>query len=270
MAVLFLLLAVFYGAMGAFVWRFGRPGAPGRYPVRGELLVLVPALLAHAALVWLPVAESQTFPGGFAYALSVVAWLMLTLYWGGSFFYPLKGLQLLLYPLAAVAMVAAAVLPQDAGGGFAVGNLPLMLHVAVSLLSYGLFGIAALLALLVLLLDRELHRHRFSPLVSFLPPLLSLEKLMFQSMLWGFALLTVSAASGTVFSEAVFGKAVEWSHKSVFGLSAWVIYGLILLLHRTRRWRGRRAAWWSLAGFASLMLAYIGSKFVLQIVLQRV
>lgn len=145
-----------------------------------------------------------------------------------------------------------------------------MLHITVSLRSYSLFGIAALFAWLILLLDRDLRRHRFSPLVSFLPPLLSLEKLMFQSMLLGFVLLTVSALSGTVFAPAVFGHPMAWTHKTVFGLAAWLIYAMILLLHRTRRWRGRKAACWCLAGFISLMLAYIGSKFVLQVLLQRV
>ena len=268
MTALFLLLAFFYAAMGVFVWRFGRSDALAHYPLKGELLVLLPALVAHAVAVWLPIVESHTLLAGFGYALCLVSWLMLMLYWGGSFFYPLKGLQLLLYPFAAAAMLGAALWPQPAGA-HALGHAPFVLHIVVSLLSYGLFGIAALLAWLMLMLDRELHHHRFS-LVSFLPPLLSLEKLMFQSMLWGFVLLSVSAASGTLFAEWVFGKPAEWSHKSVFGLIAWLIYAVILWLHHAHRWRGRRAAWWCIIGFASLMLAYIGSKFVLQIVLQRV
>ncbi|EGY51592.1 inner membrane protein YpjD [Neisseria shayeganii] len=268
MTLLSLLLAAFYAAMSAFVWRFGRPNAPQHYPLKGEMAVLIPALLAHAAAVWLPVVQQQAFLSGFGYALSMVTWLMLMLYWGGSFFYPLKGLQLLLYPLAALGMLAAALLPQHTGGT-AVAHLPFVLHITASLLSYSLFGIAALFAWLILLLDRDLRRHRFSPLVSFLPPLLSLEKLMFQSMLLGFVLLTVSALSGTVFAPAVFGHPMAWTHKTVFGLAAWLIYAMILLLHRTRRWRGRKAACWCLAGFASLMLAYIGSKFVLQVLLQR-
>ena len=76
-----------------------------------------------------------------------------------------------------------------------------MLHVGASLLVYGLFGIVTLLAVLILLLNRNLHKRQFSPMASFLPPLLSLEKLMFQGMWIGFLLLTFSVVSGTFFAE---------------------------------------------------------------------
>ena len=148
--------------------------------------------------------------------------------------------------------------------------MPFALHVGASVLSYSLFGIAALLALLVLLLNRCLRNHRISPLISFLPPLLSLEKLMFQSMLAGFVLLSVSVGGALLFPLEIFGKPLALTHKSVFGVLSWLVYAGILLLHRTRRWRGRTAALWCVAGFVCLMLAYVGSKFVLQVLLHRV
>lgn len=268
MAGLFILLALLYGGLGGFAWWFGRRGGGGDYPLKAELLVLAAALPAHAVAVWQPLMQSR-FPNGIGYALCLLTWLMLLLYWCGSFFYSLKGLQLLLYPFAALSMLAAALWPQP-GAGYAVDNMPFALHVAASLLSYSLFGIAALLSLLILLLNRRLRNHRISPLVSFLPPLLSLEKLMFQSMLAGFVLLSVSVGGALLFSPEIFGKPLALTHKSVFGVLSWLVYALILLLHRTRRWRGRTAALWCVAGFMCLMLAYVGSKFVLQVLLHRV
>ena len=259
MAVLFVLLGLLYGGLGVFAWWFGRQNARRPYPLKGELLLLAALLPAHAAAVWQPLLLSR-FPNGIGYALCLVTWLMLLLYWCGSFFYSLKGLQLLLYPFAALSMLAAAQWPAP-GADYAVDNMPFALHVGASVLSYSLFGIAALLALLVLLLNRCLRNHRISPLISFLPPLLSLEKLMFQSMLAGFVLLS---------PLEIFGKPLALTHKSVFGVLSWLVYAGILLLHRTRRWRGRTAALWCVAGFVCLMLAYVGSKFVLQVLLHRV
>lgn len=269
MAGLFVLLALLYGGLGGFAWWFGRRDGGGDYPLKAELLVLAAALPAHAVAVWQPVIRSHVFFSGIGYVLCLIAWLMLLLYWCGSFFYSLKGLQLLLYPFAALSMLAAALWPQP-GAGYAVSHMPFALHVVVSLLSYSLFGIAALLALLILLLNRRLRKRRISPLVSFLPPLLGLEKLMFQSILAGFVLLSVSVGGGLLFSPEIFGKPLSLTHKSVFGVLSWLAYAGILLLHRTRRWRGRTAALWCVAGFVCLMLAYVGSKFVMQVLLHRV
>ena len=108
-----------------------------------------------------------------------------------------------------------------------------------------------------------------SAMMVSLPPLLSIEKLMFQGLWAGFALLTVAVVSGTFFAEAVFGQAAALTHKTVFGVISWLIYAVILFKHHTQAWRGKKAAQWMLVAFACLMLAYIGSKFVLEIVLQR-
>lgn len=268
MTLLLILLSTLYASIGWFAWRFGSTRGDSRYPLRGELLVLVPALFAHSIAVWQPMLINHAFLSGIGFAMVLIAWLMLMLYWGGSFFYPLKGLQLLLYPFASIALLIALLLPHQAIQ-YETVSPPLLFHIISSLLAYSLFAISALVALLILLRDHTLHQRRFSPLTSFLPPLLSLEKLMFQSMIFGFLLLSASMISGTVFADIVFGRPMMLTHKTVFGILAWLIYGSIWLLHATRKWRGRQAALWNLAGFASLMLAYLGSKFVLQIILNH-
>ena len=144
-----------------------------------------------------------------------------------------------------------------------------MVHVSAALLAYGLFGIITLLAILMLVLNHALHQRKMSPMVSFLPPLLSIEKLMFQGIKGGFVLLTVAVISGTFFAEAVFGEPAQLTHKTIFGVISWVIYAVILFKHHTQAWRGKKAAWWVIVAFVALMLAYIGSKFVLEILLHR-
>ncbi|ASK27640.1 cytochrome C assembly family protein [Neisseria chenwenguii] len=269
MPVILICLLLVYAGLSGFVWFYHKKQAAGaEYPIRVELAVLGVALLAHGAALMVPVFQDKVLITGFGYSVSLIAWLMLMMYCLGSFFYCLRGLQLLLYPCAAFVLLLGLVFPGKFIG-YQINDLPFMLHVGTSMLAYGLFGIVTLFAVLILLLNRSLHKRRFSSLVSFLPSLLSLEKLMFQGMLAGFVLLTYSVVSGTFFAESVFGKPVTLTHKTVFGILSWLIYGGLLLKHGMTAWRGKKAAVWTIVGFISLMLAYVGSKFVLEVVLKK-
>lgn len=265
--ILTVLLPV-YAALSVFVWVRHKKNDAKAYPVKAELAVLSVVLLLHGAVLFIPVLQDRVLIMGFGYSVSLIVWLMLMMYCAGSFFYNLRGLQLLLYPCATLLLLLACVFP-GRFTGYRIGDWPFMLHVGSSLLAYGLFGIVTLLAVLILILNHRLHKRRLSPLVSFLPPLLSLEQLMFKGMLVGFVLLTYSVISGTFFAESVFGQPVNLSHKTVFGILSWLIYGGLLLKHGMTAWRGKKAAVWTIIGFISLMLAYVGSKFVLEIILQR-
>ena len=93
---------------------------------------------------------------------------------------------------------------------------------------------------------------------------------MFQGMWAGFVLLTYSVISGTFFAETVFGKPMTFTHKTIFSIMSWLIYGALLLKHSMTAWRGKKAAVWTIVGFVSLIFAYVGSKFVLEIILHRI
>lgn len=265
---LLLLLSVLYALLSGLVWRRWQRAGSAPYPVQRELAALLPIMLLHTALVWIPLTQQQSLAVGLGDALVLVSWLMVLLYGLGSFFYSLKGLQLLLYPCIAAALLLAWIFP-GRHAAYPVSNLPFMLHVSASLLAYSLFAITALLAVLILFVNRQLHRHRISAFTAAMPPLLSIEKMMFQGLWAGFILLTVAVLSGTVFAEAVFGAPAAFTHKTVFGMASWLIYAVILFRRHTRAWRGKKAAQWMLAAFACLMLAYIGSKFVLEVLLGR-
>lgn len=266
MPVLMILLMVVYTALAVFVWKYYKNGSGDVYPLKIELSILAPATLLHGAILMLPILADRVLVMGFGYALSLIVWLMLVMYFIGSFFYSLRGLQLLLYPIATISLLVAALLPGKYVG-YSITNMPFMLHIGASLIAYSIFAIITLLAILILWLSRDLHQRKFSSLVSFLPPLLSLEKLMFQGMWVGFILLSISVISGAFFAEEVFGKPFELTHKSMFGIFSWFIYGTLLLKRSMMAWRGRNAAIWMVLGFVSLMLAYVGSKFVLEILL---
>ena len=117
------------------------------------------------------------------------------------------------------------------------------------------------------MLEKQLHRG--APMQGGAPPLLTLEAMLFRTIGAGFALLTLAVFSGVLFSEELFGKPARFSHKTVFGVISWLIFGALLAGRIFYGWRGRTAVRWTLAGFFALVLAYIGSKFVLEVILGR-
>jgi ABC-type uncharacterized transport system permease subunit len=117
--------------------------------------------------------------------------------------------------------------------------------------------------------ERSLHRGRISPLLAGLPPLLTMEALLFRLIHVAFVLLTLTLVSGIFFSESLFGKALSFNHKTLFAIISWVIFAALLIGRHLRGWRGRLALRWTLSGFAALLLAYIGSRFVLEVILGR-
>jgi ABC-type uncharacterized transport system permease subunit len=122
------------------------------------------------------------------------------------------------------------------------------------------------------LLERRLHARDRGPLagaLASLPPLLTLERLLFRILAAGFVLLTATLATGALFSEELFGSALRFNHKTLFAVLSWLIFGALLVGRWRYGWRGRKALRWTLAGFVALLLAYVGSRFVLEVVLGR-
>ena len=106
--------------------------------------------------------------------------------------------------------------------------------------------------------------------LSRLPPLLAMETLLFRMIGLGFAFLTLALGSGIVFSEDIFGRPFPFGHKTLFAALSWSIFAALLLGRKLRGWRGRIALRWTLAGFLALLLAYIGSRFVSEVLLGRI
>ena len=116
--------------------------------------------------------------------------------------------------------------------------------------------------------ERRLHRKEGGALGA-LPPLLTLERLLFRLIAGAFLLLTLTLATGIAFSETLFGRALRFDHKTVFGVLSWLTFGVLLAGRRLYGWRGRTALRWTLTGFVMLLLAYVGSRFVLEVLLGR-
>jgi ABC-type uncharacterized transport system permease subunit len=265
--------ALLYGALALYAWRIRRSPAAGvpasAAPSHGfeHYAVLVPLAL-HAVLTARAMFAPDGLHLGVGNAVSAILCLTVLIYWAGNFFYRLEGLQSLVLPVAAVASLMPAVLPS-------VKPLPntellvFKVHLLIAMLSYSLFTIASLHVLLMALLERRLHDGSLPRALQGLPPLLAMETLLFRIIWAGFILLTATLATGVLYSEELFGRAARFNHKTVFGVLSWIVFAALLGGRHVYGWRGRVAVRWTLSGFLMLVLAYIGSKFVLEVILGR-
>lgn len=239
-------------------------------------LCLLGALALHGAALWLSLLPDEQLFIGWALALSVAVWLGLVVYWLESFFVQIDGLQLLLIPTALLVTLLAALFPQGIVVPHA-GNAWLRAHLVISLAAYGLITIAALQAMLMALLDRHLRqppkpnaqRSLLARVLDVQPPLLVQERLLFRVIGVGFIVLTLAVVTGSVASLSLTGRLLPFDHKTVFTLLSWGTFGGLLLGRRLQGWRGRVALRWTLTGFVFLILAYTGSRFVLEVILHR-
>lgn len=214
-----------------------------------------------------------TFAGGqmrlgFGNSASIILWLSVLAYGLSSLRYPLSRVQGWLAAGAAVGIALPLIfpgmrlIPYSSMPGFRV-------HLTLALLAYSLLFIASVQAILMGTLEKRLHRKSLGFGSENLPPLLTLETLLFRLIGAGFLILTLALASGIFFSEEVFGQAIPLSHKTVLALLSWLVFGGLLAGRRLWGWRGRIAARWTVTGFVMLVLAYMGTKFVLEVLLHR-
>jgi ABC-type uncharacterized transport system permease subunit len=262
---LFLAAAILYAACALL---------PSR---QGALISGVTALAwaVHGAALWSDAFAPNGLRIGFAIMLSAALWVSVAAYWIENRNFALDGLRRLVMPCAcAVALLPlvfpGAVMPlQNQSSAFGW-------HVAVAVLAYSTLTIAAFHAVLMALQESRLHARVvpagsrwFGGALDQLPALLTMEKLLFRLIGIGFVLLTLTVLSGVVFSEQLFDRAMRWDHKNIFALLSWMLFAALLAGRRWRGWRGKTALRFTLAGFATLALAYVGSRFVLEVVLQR-
>jgi ABC-type uncharacterized transport system permease subunit len=253
---------------GALSAAGGAPSAQGAGLQAWErTAVLVPLALHGLTLHDQFFADAQ-LRFGFAQALSAMTFLAVALYWIESLFFQLDGMEPLVLPTAALAVPLPALFPGLPLASAHASSTAFKLHLVLAMAAYGLFAIALIHALLMTVMERRLH-DRNPAFVGNLPPLLTMERLLFRVIGAAFVLLTLTLATGIAFSELLFGRPLSADHKTIFAVLSWATFGALLLGRWLRGWRGRTALRWTLAGFVLLVLAYIGSRFVLEVVLGR-
>lgn len=222
------------------------------------------AVIAHGDLIF------GLHRGGldlhFFAALSIVGLCIAALTLIVSLWRPVAGLGVLVFPIAAVLLAVDVFLaPPTTAQPI---DWQIKLHVGFALISFSILTISALLAILLALQERALRRHQpGSGLIRALPPLTLTEALMFRLIGVGFVLLSLTLLSGALFVDNLFAQHLV--HKTVLSIAAWIVFGILLFGRWRWGWRGPRAVRLTLIGMFVLLLAFFGTKFVLEMVLHR-
>jgi len=232
-------------------------------PIATILMPGFAAVFLHIFILYKNLFSSNGFQFGFFDAASSVAMVISLLVLLMSIKRRTEIIAMVILPISAITLLTQSMspssymLPYDAPQG-------LKIHVLVSIIAYSLLGLAACMSIVLSLQNRMLHNHHPGGLMKKLPPLQIMEKLLFDFIFAGFIGLTLALLSGFVFLEDLFAQHLV--HKTVLSIVAWMVFAILLVGRFTIGWRGRTAIRWTLSGFASLMLAYFGSKFVLEFI----
>lgn len=203
---------------------------------------------------------------GFAPALSVTAWLVGFVYAIESYLYPQLRTPWLLSLAGSATVLLALLFPGNTLNASASAWLPL--HWALGIASYGLFAVAVVHAWLM---TRAEARIRIAADAHAGLPLLTMERLTFRFVSVGFALLSATLLAGFFFGNQLYGAnhAIKWDHKTAFSVLSWLTFAVLMVGRVRFGWRGKQAIRMLYAGSGLLLLAYVGSRFVMEVVLGR-
>lgn len=236
-------------------------------PVRTRFLALAGvAVIAHAVSAIEPIYTSHGIDLGFFRVLSLSFWFICLVGVLNALRRPLETALAVLFPLSSLAIMLAFALhapdtwmPPVSGG--------VLTHIVLSILAYSILSLCALQAFVLALQERALKHRRVNGILAALPPLMTMEGMLFELLWIGFALLTAAIVTGMIYIENVFAQHLV--HKTVFSLLSWCIFAGLLWGHRRLGWRGYTAVRWTLAGYTAVALAYFGTKLVLELILHR-
>ncbi len=227
------------------------------------LVIIGLGVVAHGVSIYLSMHQASGFSFGFFKVASLIFCAINLIVVLSSMRKPLHNLFILLLPFAIIAVLSAVIF--DTTKATIQLSPGIFLHILLSILAYSIFTIASFHALLLAWQNRKLKLKQPHSVMGILPPLQTMETLLFEFVWVGELLLTLALASGAVFIENLFAQ--HLSHKVVFSSLAWLIYATLLFGRHRLGWGGMTAIKWTLGGFFALATAYFGSKFVLELIL---
>lgn len=234
---------------------------------RQRWIALAPAMVAmllQAAALNDLIIQPQGLNLGFFAAFSLIAWLISIQILLSSIYRRIESLGIIVFPISGSASLIANL--HFADHLIIISNSELQGHIMVSIIAYSLITLGAFQAALLAYQDRSIRQHHPGGFIRFLPPLHDMETLLFQFLGFGFICLSASLLSGFFYLEDIFAQHLV--HKTVLSIVGWVILGILLFGRLKFGWRGKIAIRWTLSAFIFLMLAFFGSKLVLEFILQ--
>ena len=256
-----LVILIYLSLTGLLIFRLASAGQG----LSKNTLLLASSLgiLIHAYLLYIRLFGENGLELSFFTVFSLVTWVITTMILLAAWRQPVESLAIGVLPIATLAVVLR--LASDKAHHLSTAlSAGLEIHIITSIIAYSLLSLAALQAILLYVQDSHLHNKHPAGFVRALPPLQTMEQLLFRLIGIGFIILCISLGTGLLYIDDLMSQ-----HKTVLSLGAWIFFAVLLFGRWKFGWRGRTAIRWTLTGFALLLLAYFGSKFVLELVLQR-
>ncbi|EGL56076.1 ccsA-related protein [Methylophaga aminisulfidivorans MP] len=223
-------------------------------------ILIIMALLFHATDIFFTMKNAGGWELGLFTTFSLTTWLMALIALLVGMRLPNAHPGIIVYPLVAMSLMLKVELPSPEPPSLAEPALEW--HVLLSLAAYSFFMLAAIQAIILAIQEKQLHQRHINGLLRKLPPLQTMERALFQLLTSGFILLTLGLITGLMFVDDLFAQHLV--HKTVLSIIAWCVFASLLWGRVRYGWRGQTAVKWTLAGFVVLLLAYMGSKFVLE------
>ena len=227
----------------------------------------IAAACFHAASVFITINNQQGIDLGFFKISSLLFCFISVLTISFTLRRPTDNLLIALFPLASISILAAGVSSPSHSLNSQI-NEGMMTHIISSILAYSMLTIAVIQAVALSLQEKQLKSRHAMPMMRALPPLQTMEAMLFELIWIGVVLLSLSIASGVLFIDDIFAQHLV--HKSVLTIAAWFIFAVLLWGRHQLGWRSQTAVRWTIGGFIALMLGYFGSKLVLEVILQRI
>lgn len=260
-ALAILSICAYLGSALLILRRFDKAGAS-----HTAIYLAWAAVFMHLMHTFIGFEQNHNFNFSFFSTAALVAQIVALLLLIAALNKPVEKLGIVVFPAAAL-MLSLDINFADKTQPLSTHNWAMTTHILTSIIAFSLLNIAALQAVLLAIQDQQLKRHPPKRFIQSLPSLQAMESLLFQMLATGLAFLTISLLSGFLFIEDLFAQHLV--HKTVLSLMAWVIFSGLLLGRGRYGWRGQTAIRWTLTGFVLLLLAYFGSKFVLELILHR-
>jgi ABC-type uncharacterized transport system permease subunit len=230
---------------------------------RQPLALALIAMLLHAVVLNQQIYQPLGLNLEFFVAFSLISWLVSVQILLSCIFRKIESLGIVVFPMTSLAIMLALV---DVSEPLIIsGSNALQGHIMISVIAYSLITLGAIQACLLAYQDYAIRSHNPGGMIRYLPPLHDMETLLFQFLGFGFVGLSASLISGFIFLEDIFAQHLV--HKTVLSIVAWLVLVILLFGRFQFGWRGKIAIRWSLSAFALLMLAYFGSKLVLELIL---
>lgn len=222
--------------------------------------------LLHGLANYLVIWTDSGLHLGLPSSVSLVSWIMLVFVLIANLRRPVFDLLILILPLALLGVLSLLATPAIPSLPAASLHDPLIWHILISIVAYSILFMAACQSVLLAVLEHRLKQKRTLRLLRLLPPLQTMENLLFDLLWAGIFALTLAIGSGFIFLDNMFEQRVV--HHTILAIVSWLLYATLLIGHRLLGWRGTTAVRWTLIAFSLLVLGYFGSKFVIEVLLE--